>query len=173
MEIFRDIEGYDGLYQVSNLGNIKSYHKYKEGKILRPAIHWKGYGIVVLTGNIRKNCWVHRLVAKAFIPNPENKKEVNHINGIKNDNQLENLEWATSSENMKHAFRTGLAKERKGKDNVLSIPVIQLTLDGEFVANYAGAKEAARQIGAQQSGISKCCNGVMKKSFGYKWQYKI
>ena len=172
-EIFKDIESYEGVYQISNLGRIKSYFKNEEGKILKSCIHTQGYEMVNLYGDIKKMGFIHRLVAKAFIPNPQNKKEVNHINGIKNDNRLENLEWATRSENELHAHKTGLKKESRGKDNALSIPVVQLTLDNVIVANYAGASEAARQIGGHQSDISSCCKGKRKTSLGFKWQYKI
>jgi hypothetical protein len=174
-EIFKDIENSNGIYQVSNLGNVRSYNKNKDGKILSAAVNQKGYLIVNLRGDIRKTSVIHRLVAKAFLPNPENKKEVNHINGIKNDNRLDNLEWVTPSENVKHAYSIGLKKAigKKGKDNILSIPVTQLTLDGIIVGNFAGAKEAARLLGAHQSGISKCCKGENKTAFGFKWQYKL
>jgi hypothetical protein len=175
MEIFKDIKGYEGLYQVSNLGNVKSFNQNKNGKILTLSISHRGYVMVSLRINIQKSFSIHRLVAQAFIQNTENKSEVNHINGIKTDNRVENLEWATRSENQFHAYRTGLKKAigKKGENNPRSMPVVQMKLDGAFVANYAGAKEAARHTGIRQSGISKCCNGVIKKSFGFKWQYKI
>ena len=170
-EIFKDIEGYNGVYQVSNFGNVKSYNKYKNGKILIPYNISSGYLMVQLRGDINKSYLIHRLVAKTFILNPENKREVNHINGDKTDNRLENLEWATPSENMQHALRTGLKK--RGKDDQRSMPVVQLTLENIIVGKYAGAREASRQTGARQSGISKCCNGISKTAFGFKWQYKI
>ncbi len=171
MEIFKDIKGYEGIYQVSNLGNIKSYNKYKEGKILIPYRINSGYEMVSLRGCINKSYLIHRLVAKTFLLNPKNKREVNHINGIKTDNRLENLEWSTPSENMKHALITGLKK--RGEHDPRSIPVVQLTLENIIIANYAGARDASRKTGFRQSGISKCCNGVDKTASGFKWQYKI
>lgn len=109
-EIWKDIKGYEGLYQASNLGRVRS-----KKTILKPYKNTFGYLIVYLSkNNIRKNCRVHRLVAKTFIPNPENKPQVNHINGIKTDNRVENLEWCTNGENEKHAYKLGLKTINKG-----------------------------------------------------------
>jgi hypothetical protein len=174
MEIFKDIEGYEGVYQVSNLGNVKSY-KNKNGKILSPNINSKGYAMVGLMCNTQKNCTIHRLVAEAFLSNPEKKSQVNHINGNKTDNRLENLEWVTPSENRIHAYKTGLQKghEKRGKDSPLSMPVVQLTLDNIIIKDYAGVRDAGRKLGIDSSSISKCCRGEKKTHYGFKWQYKI
>ena len=102
-EIWKDIAGYVGLYQVSNLGRVRSFHNGVE-RIRKPT-----------RGGKVKTCYVHRLVAQAFLPNPEGKREVNHRNGIKTDNRVENLEWVTPSENQKHAVTTGL--KQSGEDN--------------------------------------------------------
>ena len=118
-EVYIDIKGYEGYYQVSNHGNVRSLdretvnaigakRKHK-GKVLTPFINSTGYCYVTLSnGNSRKNKRLHCLVARAFLPNPESKRTVNHINGKKSDNNLCNLEWATDSENHTHAFETGL-----------------------------------------------------------------
>lgn len=127
MEIWKDVKGYEGAYQVSSFGRVRSldrkvpskYGKFRKvkGMILKQGADKDGYKKVNLKKSQKgKSSRVHRLVAEAFINNPENKPQVNHINGIKNDNRLLNLEWATLSENRQHAYDTGLqgSESRKG-----------------------------------------------------------
>lgn len=110
IEIWRDVVGYDGKYQVSNFGRVKSFrYKTVPPRILKAISNGTGYLRVCLCRNGKsKSAYVHRLVAEAFIPNPDGKPQINHINGIKTDNRAENLEWCTRSENTQHALRTGL-----------------------------------------------------------------
>jgi hypothetical protein len=116
MEIWKDIKDYEGLYQVSNLGKVKSL-KFGKEKILKPGKSKKGYLAVVLCDNtIRKTFKVHRLIALTFIDNLHNKPQINHINGIKLDNRVDNLEWCTNGENGKHAFDNGLRIPQKGEN---------------------------------------------------------
>lgn len=115
MEIWKDVIGYEGLYQVSNFGRVKNIKKPVQ-IIMKNNLTPIGYHLMrVSKNNIQKGFRVHRLVAIHFIPNPENKREVNHKNGVKTDNRVENLEWVTSSENSKHAVKNGFHKGRKGE----------------------------------------------------------
>ena len=114
-ETWRDIVNYDGLYQISNCGRIKSFQR-KKPRIMKPAIDSGGYMNIRLSKDgTAKNHNMHVLVARAFVANPYSKPEVNHINGNKWDNHFDNLEWVTDSENKYHAYRTGLRKEAQGE----------------------------------------------------------
>ena len=124
---------------------------------------------------------VHKLVAEAFLDKPDNAQCINHINGVKTDNRVENLEWCTFSENTLHAIRIGLVvdqashfkmKGKHGKDHPTSKPVEQYTLDGKFVAEYESGVEAAKALGLRASSIQRCAAGKRKTAFGYRWRYK-
>jgi hypothetical protein len=127
-EIWKDIEGYEGHYQVSNLGRVKSLERVVKRrhnttrtiteKILKQRSKPSGYEYYQLSGRgILKNMYTHRLVALSFIPNPKEKTQVNHINGIKTDNRVNNLEWSTPKENAGHAMRTGLTNNKRGEEH--------------------------------------------------------
>lgn len=175
-EIWKDIEGYKGSYQASNLGPIKSLdrfdsagHKLK-GKILKGYINPDGYRQVTLCNGNIKTCVVHRIIALTFIPNPENKPYINHKKGIKIDNRVSELEWCTPSENNKHAYDIGL--KRKGKEHHFSKPVLQYNKNGVFIAEYFSQTEARRKTGINKANISSACIGKTKTAGGYIWKFK-
>lgn len=167
---WKDIPNFEGLYQVSSKGEIKNK---KTNKILIGGIK-KGYRQVILVKKgKRKYCNVHRLVAESFIDNPKNKPQVNHIDGNKLNNCVDNLEWATRSENMKHAYKIGLEKPLYAKDNPRAKKVKQYDLDGIFIKEYNGIKEASRINDLNARDITKCCKGLRKQVGGYVWIYSM
>lgn len=181
-ETWKDLKEYEGFYQISNLGNIKgliSYNGskkeyYKKEKILKPEITSKGYYRVILCKNtVKKIAQVHRLVAETFIPNIENKPQVNHINGIKTDNRVSNLEWCTNGENEKHAYKMNLKPKLFGKENPMAKSVLKLDLKGNVLNEFDTVKEAAESIDKNYSnGIIRCCKNIIKEYKGFKWKYK-
>jgi len=171
-----DIKGYEGAYSITKDGQIFSWKNCKDGipKEIKQSKKNNGYWQVKLyKNNIRKYYITHRLVAMTFIENPNNKREVNHIDGDKDNNKYSNLEWVTSSENQKHAFRLGLQKISKGADSKCSIKINQLTKDGLFVKKWDSINEVKRELGFNSFWIISCCKKRKKYNTAYKfkWEY--
>lgn len=189
MEIWKDIDGYEGLYQVSNYGRIKSLEKilYKKNrygnymefkfksKLLKPCVLNDDCGhlqVDLHKDKTRKHKLVHVLVAEAFIPNPNGYTVVHHIDHDPTNNRVENLVWMNREEHDKlHA------SERAEK---LRMAVYQYSLDGKLIAIYISLREAAKQLGFTPINISRCCNGGYyhygkwinsNTAYGYKWSY--
>ena len=175
-EIWKDIKGYEGIYQVSNQGNIKNI---KTNRILRPGRDKGNYFIISLTKNAKhKTHYIHRLVAIAFIDNINNLKQINHIDGNKENNCVNNLEWITCSNNLKHAYKKGLKgiseKQKKfiaNEGRKLSKITLQYNKNGEFIKKWSSVREIERCLGISNEAISHCCTGKTKTAGGYIWEY--
>ena len=173
IEIWKDIEGYEGLYQVSSMGRVVSLHPHSSKSIRKKVISYTnvhGYQRVDLhkKGERRGRFLVHRLVALAFIPNPENKPEINHKDGNKGNNSFLNLEWCTRKENMVHATKYGANSTTKAVEKN-KIPVSQYDTLGNFIMTYSSCKDAQNMTGA--TNISSCLSGKRKTSGGYIWRH--
>lgn len=176
-EIWKDIQGYEGKYKISNLGRVKSlnYHRTGKEQIRTPRKQPNGYLIVELFKNgIQKNFLIHRLIAQAFIENPENLPQVNHIDENKLNNRVDNLEWCTNKYNV--CYGTGIErmlKTRKLRNCITAErSVLQFTKDGKFVKEYPSIHEAERCTGIKKGHICYCCKGRLLTAGGFKWKYK-
>lgn len=163
-----------GCYQISNLGNVRSFSGNGRGelnetpKLLTNFVDIYGYSKVILRDINGKqvNCRTHRLVAYAFVPNPQNYDQVNHINEDKLDNRVENLEWCDSKYNNNHGTHT----ERMAKG--LSKTIVQYDKKGNIIREWQGANEVMKQLGFRQGNITECCQGKRKSANGFIWRYK-
>lgn len=168
-EQWKDIYGFEGIYQISNCGNVKNVKRNKN--IALTYCKRTGYIYANLYNNYkRKNATVHRLIATAFIPNPNNFPEINHIDGNKTNNSIENLEWCTRSHNMKHAVANGLHMKVIPHD--LRKTVVAMNADGSLIGTYNGLKAAADEFGISTQAISSYCKGNRKNKHGYKFEYQ-
>lgn len=189
-KMISDIPGFEKYtgYEINSNGVVYSYLKHSIGngmiiqdkpfKKLKPYKTNKGYLQVSLRD---KNFRIHRLVAMAFIPNPENKPQVNHIDGNKENNNIENLEWCTNSENHKHKCDNGLNVVPKGPSHYLwgksgskhhmSKSVVLLSQDGQLITKYGGVREAGIKLNIDYTGIVRCCRNQLKSTKGYQFMY--
>lgn len=174
VEIWKMIPGYEGLYMVSNLGRVKSlnYNHTGEEAILKPIKLKHGYLCVHLVKNGKTfQLKVHRLVAMAFIPNPNNLPCVNHKDEDKANNCVDNLEWCTYEHNNNYGTRNKRISKKQKNRKDCSKPILQFTLDGAFVAEWPSLKEIERQLGLNGRHIPECCRGIYRQSHGYVWRY--
>lgn len=179
-EIWKDIVGYEGLYEVSNLGNIRSVNWGKRGysKNLYLKPHNKGYLQVELfkNGN-RKMFMVHRLVAQAFLENNDNLPLVNHKDENKENNRADNLEWCNNSYNVcyslnKHGIVTGKRPTvTRHNSKRTELKVVQITMDGKTVREWENSRTVFLSTGMSDWSISECCRGKRKTAYGYIWRY--
>lgn len=192
VEIWKPVVGYEGLYECSNLGNVRSlnYRNTNTIKNLSLSLNKNGYVQVKLWKNCKgKVLAVHRLVAEAFVPNPNNRPQIDHINTDKTNNTVwfnedgsvnyekTNLRWVTKKENINNPLTIKHLSETKiGNENAKSIyrAVLQYTKDGKLIKEWASMNSAARELKINRSGIWYCCNGRNRvKSYGgYVWRYK-
>jgi hypothetical protein len=185
-EFWKDIEGYEGIYQVSNLGRVRSLPRkaYRfdsrlgvetsysiPGKIKAQYIEKHGYKCIGLSSGGRKSTkiyLVHRLVAKAFIPNPEGLPFINHKDENKQNNCVDNLEWCDNDYNIHYG--TGIARRSVNQQKQIE----QIDMQGNVVAVHDGIVKASEATGISRSNIGKCCKGISrhKTAGGYRWRYK-
>lgn len=178
-EIWKDIPGYEGLYIISNTGKIISFN-YRGAsfhKQIFPSNHQGYKRIVLVKNNVHKKYFMHRLVAETFIPNPFNKPEVNHIDGDKTNNNVNNLEWVSHKENVHHAIKNGLRplvctpSGAKGSDSPVSKKVLQMTIEGHPIQEWGCAEDAAKHLNCSLRSIQRVCRHERKTYLGFRWEY--
>lgn len=177
-EIWNDIKGYEGLYQVSNKGNVKSlertcktkwYVRRVKERIYAQSLDRYGYPIVTLHKNGKRSTFtVHKLVASAFLKKPDGCNSINHIDENKQNNNLENLEWCTVQENNAYGTRAERIAQNQQQ------PILQCDLEGNVIKEWPGMNAVSRETGYDQGLISKVCNNVYRHrtAYGFKWKFK-
>lgn len=164
-EIWKDVVGYEGLYKVSNKGRLYSIKRKRK---MNPTTSKNGYKRVKLYTNGKfKTVFVHRIVATAFLDNPENYPVVNHLDENKLNNNVENLQWCTQKQNVNH----GTGQQRRTE--AVKMLVKQYTLDGQYIATYKSAVDLQELYGFHQSAISRVCRGERKTAYKYIWKYAV
>lgn len=174
IEIWKPVKGFEGLYEVSNLGRVRTFHPKENNIILKPYITPNGYEQICLySGKARKKMYVHRVVAMEFVENPENLPQVNHKDENKQNNAAANLEWVSSAQNLQYGSRLLKQKETFKKNGKLLKSVDCYSLNGDLLHTFNSCKEAAEATGANASAITQCCKGNprCRTSGGYVWKY--
>lgn len=177
MEIWKPVVGYESKYEVSNKGRVRSIarkiwngkvHFWKEGKILYERISNSGYKMVRVDGT---DCYIHRLVASAFIENPCNLSQINHKDENKMNNDVSNLEWCSPKYNTNYG--TGIERARLKHIGIMinNKPIVQFTKNGEFIARYESITEASKSTNIDNSHIGKVANGKEKSAGGFLWRW--
>ena len=183
MENWKDIKGYEGFYQVSDLGRVKSLERdvyypngiimrHMEEKILVQRLNKHGYAYINLCLNGKpKSITVHRLVAEAFIPNPENKPQVNHKDEVKTNNSVENLEWCDSAYNANYGTRIQRCIQNHKYPKLGNHPRAKVVFCEELNKTFDCAKSAQEELGIDRSCVGKACKGKQKTAGGFHWRY--
>ena len=180
--IWKDVVGYEGLYQVSNIGIVKGVDRFvnakggkkrlAKGKIIKPCIDKDGYLTVTLhKEGIKFPYHIHRLVAMAFLENVECLPVVHHINGNNQDNRVENLMWVSVEYNNSENIARKRKSEGAFRRNDNKVKIRQYSIDGELIKDYNSAREIERELGFDCSSIIRVCKGKQNTSYGYKWVY--
>lgn len=168
-EIFKDIKGYEGLYEISNYGNVRSLYNYRGGhNILKPKEKKNGYYQIGLRKyNKRKWYSIHRLVAEAFIPNPNKLLQINHINENKKDNRVENLEWCNQLYNNTYGTRINRLKDK------LNQKIYQYDLNLNLIKEWNSSKEASEELNIPRGNISMCLNAKYKQTHNFIFKREV
>ena len=179
MEIWKDVPGYVGLYQISNYGRVKSVfrneicgnmNRKRNEKILKPSLRKRYYFVSLSKNGIKYNAVIHRLVAAAFIPNPENKPCIDHIDGDRANNHADNLRWVTVKENQNNPITKSKWIGKKAKPH--HEKAVEQIKNGIVVNVFVSIQEAARKGNFSATAICKVCKGKGNLHKGYKWRYK-
>lgn len=183
MENWKDIKGYEGFYQISDLGRIKSLERdvfnsrgivirHIKEKILVQSLDRNGYpGVHLFKNGKSKTTLVHRLVAIAFLPNPENKPQVNHIDEVKTNNAVDNLEWCDSQYNINYGTRTERMVQNRRYSKLGDNPNAKPVFCEELNKKFDSIRSAEEELGILRTSIGKACRGEIKRAGGFHWRY--
>ena len=182
-EEWRPVKGYEGIYEVSNLGRVRSLDRVSKfktgrvvpiaGRVMKTGLHYKGYERLMLSDGSGREIskFVHRLVAEAFIPNPDGLPEVNHKDEDKTNNRPENLEWCSHIANSQHGSRGARIGAWHLENSPRRTAINQLTMDGEYIQTFPSQGQAAKAVNGSQGNIAMVLRGDRHYAYGYRWEY--